>query len=251
MADLHTIVVYLEDYLRLGEVRDAVEAMNGLQVGNKGAIHRIASAVDLCEATIAQAAQQGADLLLVHHGLFWGGLRPLTGPYYRRVVGLVRHDIAVYSAHLPLDCHPEVGNAAVLARLLDVRVFGAMNDRHGQPVGIWGECHVSRDNLSRRLAEVLGAPPRAMTFGPDQVRRIGIVTGAGGSLISAAAAMGLDTYLTGEGAHHTFFDAEELGLNVFYGGHYRTETFGVKALGEHLAEKFSLPCVFLDHPTEM
>src|SRR5687768_6957619 len=106
MVDLHALVAYLDDYLHVDDVRDAVEAMNGLQVANTGAIHRIASAVDLCEATIAQAAQQHADLLLVHHGLFWGGLRPLTGPYYRRVVELVRHDIAVYSAHLPLDCHP-------------------------------------------------------------------------------------------------------------------------------------------------
>ena len=247
---LDALVSYLDDYLRIeDEVADAPEALNGLQVANTGEVSRLAVAVDLCDATVRMAAEQRADCLLVHHGLFWGGLRPLVGPGYRRVAGLIKGNIALYAAHLPLDRHPDVGNNAVLARLLGVKLRGEFGNYHGAPIGVWGERSGSREDLSRALAKVLGSTPRMFPFGPEQTQRIGIVTGAGGSLIPQAAAARLDTYITGEGQHWTFFDAEELGLNVFYGGHYATETVGVKALAEHLAEKFDLPWVFLDHPT--
>jgi len=233
---LADVTRYLDDYLRVGEVPDAPGALNGLQVANTGEITRAAAAVDLCEATVRLAAEARADLLLVHHGLFWGGPRPLTGPSYRRVASLLQCDIAVYSAHLPLDRHPEVGNNAVLARELGVSVRGEFGD-------------LERMDLRQRLTELLGSTPRLMAFGPARTRRVGIVTGGAGSLIGQAAAAGLDTYITGEGAHHTYFDAEELGLNVFYAGHYATETVGVKALAEHVHRRFGLPWVFLDHPT--
>jgi dinuclear metal center YbgI/SA1388 family protein len=181
--------------------------------------------------------------------LFWGGLRPLAGAMYRRVAGLLEHDIAVYASHLPLDRHPDVGNNAILARRLGIAVRGEFGESDGQAIGVWGELELPRDAFAARLASVLGTPARALAFGPEQARRVGIVTGAGGSLIPQAAAAGLDTYVTGEGAHWTYFDAEELHLNVYYGGHYLTETFGVRALAEHIAERFSLPWAFLDHPT--
>jgi dinuclear metal center YbgI/SA1388 family protein len=241
---------YLDDYLRVAEeVADAPEALNGLQVGNAGEITRLAAAVDMCEATVRLAIQQRADCLLVHHGLFWGGLRPLVGPAHRRVAALIQGNIALYAAHLPLDRHPEVGNNSVLARLLGVTVRGEFGSYHGAPIGVWGEYSGKRDELSWSLTKALGTAPRLLPFGPERVQRIGIVTGAGGSLIPQAAAAGLDTYVTGEGQHWTFFDAEELGINVFYAGHYATETVGVKALAEHAARKFDLPWVFLDHPT--
>jgi dinuclear metal center YbgI/SA1388 family protein len=245
---------YLDDYLHLqDEVADPPEALNGLQVANQGEVTRLAAAVDVCEATVRMAAEQKADVLVVHHGLFWGGLRPLVGPAYRRVAGLIEHDIALYAAHLPLDRHPDVGNNAVLARLLGVAVRGEFGSYHGAPIGVWGELSEAtpppRATLAQRLAATLGATPRLLPFGPERVRRVGIVTGAGGSLIPQAAAAGLDTFITGEGPHWTFFDAEELGVNVFYAGHYATETVGVKALAEHLSRTFSLPWVFLDHPT--
>lgn len=246
---LTELVTYLDAFLRVRDVGDASEAVNGLQVENAGEVTRIAAAVDLCAATVRMAGEQGADLLLVHHGLFWGGIRPLTGPQFRRVSGLVSKNIALYSAHLPLDCHPEVGNAAVLARGLGVQVRGEFGMYQGQPVGVWGDLDLSRDAVARKLTEVLGPAPRVLAFGPERVRRVGIVTGAGGSSIGEAAATGLDTYITGEGPHWTFFDAEELGVNVFYAGHYATETVGVKALAEHVRTKFSIPWVFLDHPT--
>jgi dinuclear metal center YbgI/SA1388 family protein len=248
-VQLEQLASYLDGYLLVREVPDAPHALNGLQVENAGAVTRVAAAVDLCAATVGQAAAEGADLLLVHHGLFWGGLRPLTGPAYTRVAELIRHNIALYSAHLPLDRHPEVGNNAVLARALEVSPRGGFGEEYGVAIGVWGEVDVRREALTARLGALLAIVPRVLAFGPERVRRVGIVTGAGGSLIPQAAAAGLDTYITGEGPHHTFFDAEELGINVIYAGHYATETVGVKALAEHVSAKFQLPWAFLDHPT--
>src|SRR5437016_2683792 len=247
--ELTALVSYLDGYLRVAEVPDAPHAVNGLQVANAGTVSRMAAAVDLCEATVRLAAEQGADLLLVHHGLFWGGLQPLTGRAQRRVAGLITRDIALYSAHLPLDLHPEVGNNAVLARQLGVSLRGEFGEEYDVRIGRWGEVDVSRQALERRLATLMGSAPRLMAFGPERVSRVGVVAGPAGSMVAQAAAAGLDTFVTGEGPHHTFFDAEELKLNVFYAGHYATETVGVKALAEHLHVRFHLPWTLLDHPT--
>src|SRR5213078_2406333 len=196
--ELTELVSYLDGYLRVAAVPDAPHAVNGLQVANRGTVSRVAVAVDLCEATVRLAAEQGADLLLVHHGLFWGGLEPLTGRAYRRVAGLIEHNIALYSAHLPLDVHPEVGNNAVLAHQLGVARRGEFGEEYGMRIGVWGEVDVPRAALAQRLGEVVGGHPRLMAFGPERVRRVGIVTGAACSMIGQAAAQGLDTYITGE-----------------------------------------------------
>jgi dinuclear metal center YbgI/SA1388 family protein len=246
---LDELVRYCDDYLRIRTVRDAPGALNGLQLANTGEVTRVAAAVDVCIATVQMAAEQGADLLIVHHGLFWDGPQPLVGPQFTRVTRLIQHDMALYSAHLPLDCHEEVGNASLLARHLGLQIRGGFGTWHEQECGVWGEGEVGRDALTTTLAGVLGAVPKVMPFGPEIVRKVGVATGAGGAFISQAAQVGLDTLITGEGNHHTYFEAEELGLNVFYGGHYATETFGVKALAEHLSARFGLPWVFLDHPT--
>lgn len=247
--NLNELVHYCDDYLQVRTIRDYPEALNGLQVGNGGMVSRIAAAVDLCAATVRMASDQGADFLIVHHGLFWGGVRPLVGPQLERVAHLIQRGISLYSAHLPLDCHPDVGNAAVLARKLGITVNGSFGSWQDQPIGVQGVLVCDRDAFTQNLAAALGAPAKAMLFGPKTIKRIGIITGAGGSYIRQAAAEGLDTYVTGEGSHHTYFDAEELGLNVLYGGHYATETFGVRAFAEHLGTTFRIPWVFLDHPT--
>ncbi|HEY6808335.1 MAG TPA: Nif3-like dinuclear metal center hexameric protein [Gemmatimonadales bacterium] len=246
---LDALVAYLDEYLRIREIADSPDAMNGLQVGNAGEIHRIATAVDVCAATIRAAAARPGTLLIVHHGLFWGGPAPLTGPARDRVAGLLGGDVAVYGAHLPLDLHPDIGNNVLLARALGVSVRGPFGDAHGQAIGVWGELTLSRDALTAQLGELLGRPPRVLPFGPARTGRIGIVSGAAGGMIAQAHRAGLDTFITGEGSHHTYFEAEELGVNVFYGGHYATETFGVRALGEQLHAKFGLPAEFIDHPT--
>ncbi len=246
---LSQIVAYCNDYLRVAQVSDAPEALNGLQLENAGTVTKLAAAVDLNLSTVRLARDAGADLLLVHHGLFWSGLRPYTGPAYARIRELIQGGIALYSAHLPLDIHPEVGNAAILAKELGVSVRGEFAIWHDQNCGLWGEMDTTRAEFAARLGRILGRPVKEMAFGPDRVRKVGIATGGGGSMIGQAAALGLDTYVTGEGAHYTYFDAEELALNVYFGGHYATETFGVQALARHLSDKFGLPWSFLDHPT--
>ena len=246
---LNELVSYLDDYLRVKETGDDALALNGLQVENAGEVTRIAVAVDSCQAVIDQAVRQGADFLIVHHGLFWSGLQPQTGRAYRRIASLIRNGLAVYGAHIPLDRHLEVGNNVVLARLLGLEVQGWWGEYKGAPLGVWGSLDVPRATIGERLTKVLGVTPKLIPGGPERAGRVGIVTGAGGSMIEEAKAAGIDTFITGEGKHHSFFDAEELGVNVFYAGHYATETVGVKALGEHLAARFSLSWVFIDHPT--
>jgi dinuclear metal center YbgI/SA1388 family protein len=248
-VQLSELVRYLDAHLRIAEIADYPNALNGLQVDGPPDVTRVATAVDLCRATVEMAAAERVNLLLVHHGLFWNWPRPIVGPTYDRVKGLIEHGIALYSAHLPLDLHPEVGNSHLLARQLEIPVRGGFGDLLGETIGIWGELDVTRDQLATRIGALLHVTPQLLVCGPARVRRIGIVTGAGGSLIGQAAAAGIDTLVTGEGAHHTFFDAEELGVNVIYAGHYATETVGVRALGEHLAAQFHLAATFLDHPT--
>lgn len=248
---LSDLTQYLDQYLSTAVIADYPNALNGLQVANRADIRKVAVAVDVCAATIRMAAEAQAQLLLVHHGLFWTGPRPLVGPQYDRVSGLLAADIALYSSHLPLDLHAEVGNNPVLAGKLDVSVKGGFGKLHGAIIGVWGEAKGTRDEFVSRVGTLLGVTPRSLPFGPAQVNRVGIVTGAGGSLIGEAAAAGLDTFLTGEGVHHSFFDAEELKINVIYAGHYATETVGVRALADHLGTRFGLATVFLDHPTGM
>ncbi len=245
------ITTYLDEYLRIAEVNDSPEALNGLQLDHDGVITRMAVAVDACLATINAAAEHGAEFLLVHHGLFWAGLAPLTGRHGKRVRRLVEAGIALYSAHIPLDLHPEVGNNAVLANklgLVDKEWFG---DYKGEKLGVAGSLSVSLGELQQRLGKLLDGMPRTLACGPEHVTRIGIISGGGGDMIAQARDAGVDTFITGEGKHHTYFDAEELGLNVIFAGHYATETVGVKALASHLSEKFSLPWDFIDHPTGM
>lgn len=257
-TSLQAVVAYLDEYLRVADTPDEPTALNGLQVENSGVVGLIIAAVDASQAAIDRVASLAADLeapplLLVHHGLYWDGNRPVTGRRYRRLAALLAHDIAVYSAHIPLDVHPEVGNNAVLARELGLVETTAFDSYKGVPLGVQGRIPggVTRDELGGRLSELLGGTTRVIPGGPDRVDRVGVITGAAGSRIAAARAAGLDTFITGEGPHHTYFDAIELGVNVLYAGHYATEQVGVKALAAHLALRFGLGWVFHDHPTGM
>jgi dinuclear metal center YbgI/SA1388 family protein len=246
---LAELVTYLDGYLRVADVPDSPQALNGLQVENGGSVSRVAAAVDACQVTIDAAAAAGADLLVVHHGLFWDGNKPTTGRRWRRLAALVRADLAVYSAHIPLDLHPEVGNNAVLARLIGIEETEPFGESDGVPVGLAGALEIDRSELIARVAGALGADPHVIPAGPDRIRRMGVITGGAGNMIGQAIDAGLDAFVTGEGAHHTHFDAEEGGINVLYGGHYATETFGVKALATHIEEKFGIPWSFVNHPT--
>ncbi|MDQ3426884.1 MAG: Nif3-like dinuclear metal center hexameric protein [Gemmatimonadota bacterium] len=258
-AALSDVVAYLDGYLRVREIPDERNAVNGLQVENGGRVGGIVAAVDASQATIDRviAEDPAAPLLLVHHGLLWDGNVPFTGRRYRRVAALIERDVAVYAAHIPLDLHPEVGNNVVMAERLGIGVEGWFGDYRGVPLGVWGYAPaglISRDSLVGELDRVLGTltpGARLIAGGPERVSRIGIITGGAGNMIQAARDAGLDTYITGEGAHHTYFDAMEWDLNVIYAGHYATETLGVQALASHLAERFELEWEFHDHPTGM
>jgi dinuclear metal center YbgI/SA1388 family protein len=256
-VQLADIVQYLDGYLRIRDVPDERNAVNGLQVENQGLCGGIVAAVDASQATIEGVIAEGpgrggaAPLLLVHHGLFWDGNVPLTGRRYRRVAALLEHDIALYSAHIPLDLHPEVGNNAVLARRLGMRETRPFGRYRGTAIGVAGDLDVSRDELTHRLDSLLDTRCKLIPGGPERCARVGIVTGAAGNQIAEAREAGLDTFITGEGAHHTYFDAMEWGINLIYAGHYATEQVGVQALAEHLGLRFELPWEFHWHPTGM
>lgn len=246
---LKEIADYLDTYLEIDRIPDSSNALNGLQVESPGPVSRLAVAVDATAATIEAARQAGADLLIVHHGLFWDGNRPVTGRRYRRLRGLLEGGVAVYSAHLPLDVHPEVGNNVVLAEELGIAVEDTFGDFEGMPVGVRGTLELSREALCARLDELLGVAVKMVAGGPERIVTVGVLSGGGGSFVSAAVEAGLDALVTGEGSHHTYFDAMEGGINLYYGGHYATETWGVRALGAHLAERYDLEWEFLDFPT--
>ncbi len=195
------------------------------------------------------ATGAGANLLLVHHGLFWSARQPWTGPRLEMIRLLVEHDLAVYSSHLPLDAHPRIGNSRLLARALALPNPRPFFEARGQLIGVRADARLERTELARRLAVAAGTPPIILPGGPAICLSIGIVTGGAGADLADAARQGVDTFVTGEGPHWTAALAEELQLNVLYAGHYATETFGVKGLAAHLSRRFGIPWEFMDCPT--
>ena len=246
---LANIVAHCNRTLKPESFEDWPGAVNGLQVENRAGVSRIAAAVDATPATVKKTIAAGADLLIVHHGLFWGATHPWTGNRYRLLGLLLDNNVAVYSSHLPLDAHPRLGNNAQLCRALGIRSPKPFFVERGQAIGLRGELNLTRAQLARRLAKATGNEPTVLPGGAARCHKIGVVTGGAGAEMKTAADEGVDTFITGEGPHWTFALTEDLGLNVFYGGHYATETFGVKALSEHLSKKFRLPWTFIDHPT--
>lgn len=253
-ASLRDVTGYLETLLNHKNIADWPNALNGLQVENGGRVSRIGVAVDACEATLWMAADRKIDLLIVHHGLFWGGLQQVQGASYRKLKLALDADIAVFSSHLPLDLHPEFGNNALLARALgfpEPPVAEPFFFEKGVFLGLKAKLSMDRDALRQRLEYAAGSPVKLIAGGREQVGVVGVVTGGAGGELFKAAAEGVDTFITGEGPHWSYPAAEELGINVMYAGHYATETFGVKALAQHLADRYHVPWEFLDHPTGM
>lgn len=248
-ASLAAIVKHCDQLLRTREIGDYDGAVNGLQVENRGAVTRMAAAVDASLATVKLAIAANADLLIVHHGLFWGPAHPWTGKKYELLRLLVENNLAVYSSHLPLDAHPKLGNNALLCAALGLKNLKPFFESHGRPIGFKSRTRMARGELANRLERATGAKPRLIPGGKEVCEVTGVVTGGAGGELKQAAAEGVDTFITGEGPHWTYALAEELGVNVLYGGHYATETFGVKALTAHLSQKFKVPWEFLDHPT--
>jgi len=248
-APLAAIVKHCDQILRTREIGDYDGAVNGLQVENSGIVTRITATVDASLATVKLAIAAKADLLVVHHGLFWSKSHPWTGKRHELLRLLIENNLAVYSSHLPLDAHPKLGNNAQLAAVLGLKNLKPFFFSHGQNIGLQTRQKISRADLAKKLERATGAKPKMIPGGKEICQRIGIVTGGAGGDLQQAAAEGVDTFITGEGPHWTYALAEELGVNVFYAGHYATETFGVKALAARLARKFKLPWEFLDYPT--
>jgi dinuclear metal center YbgI/SA1388 family protein len=249
VATLGQIVSYADEHLRMREIEDWPNALNGLQVENSGSVNKIGATVDASPRTIDLAIKRGVNLLIVHHGLFWPGLQPIRGGRRRMLEEIFRNDLALYSAHLPLDVHSVLGNNARLADSLGLEDTKPFFEVNGQLIGLKIAAQISRDDLARKLEQSLGGPVRMFATGPAETKSIGLITGGAGSEIYAVAREGIDTFVTGEAPHWAAVAAEELGINLLLGGHYATETFGVKALGAHLSERFNLPWEFIDSPT--
>jgi dinuclear metal center YbgI/SA1388 family protein len=255
MATLRAIAERLDALLRTLETPDYPPAVNGIQLENRGEIRRVAVAVDCSLRTIDGAIASGANLLIVHHGLLWGGVQPIRGPLYERLYRLLASDVAVYSSHLPLDAHPELGNNVLLAAELGLVPNGGFARFQGNTIGVRGESDVPTADLVARadtFATQHGGRAVVTPFEPSRMtRRWGICTGAGASAdtLREAVALGLDTLIVGEGPHWTAVDAPELGLVIVYAGHYATETSGVQALGRLVEREFGLPWRFIEAPT--
>jgi dinuclear metal center YbgI/SA1388 family protein len=255
MTDLATIAAHLDGLLGTTTIPDYPGAMNGVQLANSGRIRQIAAAVDISKQVIQGAVDADANLLIVHHGMFWGGTQPITGVVYDRLRTLIANDVAVYSSHLPLDAHQTLGNNVLLARALRLEPSGGFARFKTVDIGVQGESDVATEELIARadaFARVHGGIARATTVSPGRrTRRWGICTGAGASTetLLEAESLDLDTLIVGEGPHHTAVAANETGLVIIYAGHYATETLGVRALTDHLTATFGIPGVFIGAPT--
>ncbi len=242
---------YLDQYLRINEFAES--AINGLQVQGRPQIRKIGFAVDACLASFQAAKKSGADMLIVHHGLFWGHEQALIGSHFHRLRLLMEAEINLYAAHLPLDAHPEIGNNARLAQELGLEIDRYFGDYNGTPIAVLGASPAKTDaaTLKKKLQALIGNHVRLDSFGPDEFRHIGICSGAGANLIPQAKSIGAAAFITGEPRQGYYHFAREEGMHVFYGRHYDTETIGLKALAAHISASFQLETEFFDIPTKI
>lgn len=243
MPTLADLVAYCDQRTRRADFKDSPAAFNGLQVANDGRVTKIGAAVDAGLVPFRQAAAAGVDFLIVHHGIYWDMPRPLTGPAYERVAALIRANCALYSNHLPLDAHPEIGNNALLARQLGLERVRGFLPNEGGDVGAIAANPLPRSVLRDRL-DALYARVTAVEFGSEAPREVAFCSGSGNGAISALAAAGVDTLVTGELREEHFNRAQEDRLNLYACGHYATEVHGVRALAAELAARFNLPWAF-------
>jgi len=250
--DREVLVAYMDEFLGIGAIEDY--GPQGLQVeADNEAIKRLALAVDTSPAVIEAASDWQADMLLVHHGILWRDVQPIAGPFGRRVKLLLQHGMNLYSAHLALDAHPEVGNNALLASMIGLSIEEWWCPVKGTSIGVYGSLASpqSLTELTALIDEKLQTEARVLAKGPKLVQKVAIISGFGADEAAAAQKLGADTFLTGETSHSHYWSASDYGLNIIYGGHYATETIGVKAFGQHLAGEFGLETRFFDFPTKM
>ncbi len=243
------LVSFLDEYLNISTYSD--KSSNGLQVEGKEEIGRIAFSVDATLRTIEQAARRNADMLIVHHGVIWGGLSYIRGIHYRRLKTLFDAGMNLYAAHLPLDAHPEVGNNVQLLKLLDLEPKEPFGEYKGTAIGFLGEFKKTEpiEKIVQILAERLNTTVKTYEFGKKEIRTIGAVSGAGAFALEEAHRKGIDLFITGEFGHADYLTAVDLGISVAVAGHYKTETLGIKALMEVVKEKFGIDAIFIEEPT--
>jgi dinuclear metal center YbgI/SA1388 family protein len=243
------LVAELDDYLRVRDISDS--SPNGLQVQGAATIDKVAFAVDASKQTIASALRSNAQMLIVHHGLWWGSHEQIVGNMHARISALIKGDLSLYAAHLPLDCHDEVGNNVELARLLGLDVAGGFGEYKGTLIGVVATPPkpLPRTKLLKTMESSLGVAPEVLTFGPSTVRRAAILTGEGALFAEAANRAGCDTLITGESSHSSYHMAKESGVNLIFGGHYATETVGLRALERWVKKSYPITTKFIPAPT--
>ncbi|MGB0408739.1 MAG: Nif3-like dinuclear metal center hexameric protein [Opitutales bacterium] len=246
---LSDIVAFCDARTRKSEIKDFDGAYNGLQVENSGEVKKIGAAVDAGQLPFEAAIAAGIDFLICHHGLFWTPPTPLTDTHYHKVKTALDGNLAVYGAHLPLDCHPEIGNNALLAKALGLERIGSFLPYEGHDMAtIARGPSGGRDEVAAKLKTLFPNTYQGIEYGSDHPERIAILTGSGQSAVPQLKANGIDTLITGELRQHHFNMAQELGLNLYPCGHYATEVFGVQALAAEVAAKFGLEWTFVEQP---
>ena len=244
MTKLHDLVTYCDRRTRLTAFKDFPGAFNGLQLANDGRVKKIGAAVDAGLVPFRQAVVAGVDFLIVHHGMYWDMPQPLTGAVYDRVTTLVRGNCALYSNHLPLDGHPEIGNNALLAKQLGLKPSRPFLVRDGEAIGCIANSKLTRAAIRKKLESLY---PRviAIEYGAGAPRTVAFCSGSGYSAVPELLSSGVDTLITGELREDCFNRAQEEKLNLYLCGHYATEVHAVKALAAELAKKFRLPWEFI------
>jgi dinuclear metal center YbgI/SA1388 family protein len=246
---IEEITTYLDQYLKISSIPDI--SPNGLQVLGARDVARIAYAVDTSVQTIKEATRADADLLIVHHGLWWGRHEQIVGNMYKRVSTMIKNNLGLYAAHLPLDCHPQVGNNAELCRLMGLKVDRTFAEYKGVDIGVIGELTRTQKRTAfvDAVAKKLSTQPIVLEFGAETVKRVGVASGNGSFCVEEAARLGCDTLLTGETSHSAYHPAREAKINLVFAGHYASETVGLQALQRHVDKRYDIPSVFVAAPT--
>lgn len=247
MSRLNRIVAYLDGELRIADFDDT--SNNGLQVANSGNVATVCCGVDASMEFFVAACERQADLLICHHGMSWGdSLKHITGLNYERVAFLIKHDMALYACHLPLDAHPRCGNSAGICRALGLQARKPFGLYRGVEIGFAGRLPkpMRYERFKRLVADIMGCEPRTMDFGKKTIRTVAVVSGGAAAEVEEAGKKGIDVYVSGEPALMAYSLAQEYGINAVFAGHYATEVFGVRALAGKLSRRFKIEAEFVD-----
>lgn len=246
MRSLDAIAAYCNERTRCQDIADFPGALNGLQFANNGQVSKLGAAVDAGLIPFKRAIDAGIDLLIVHHGMFWNAPERIVGSEFEKIRSLIEGNLAVYSCHLPLDAHPEIGNSACLAKKIGASRAGSFLPYEGADIGLVCQWDKGRDSLKDALENAFPKGIASIEFGSDAPEKLCVVTGSGNSVVDQIASTGSDTLITGELKQHFYNIAQERKLNLYACGHYATETFGVDALAKEVSWKFGLPYQFIE-----